>query len=99
MPEPGEVFEVKGYKFRVQSMRGRRIALLRVTAPEPTPETDEGEAADGEAGEKEREGRDSRRREGREHDGHEREERRERREHGGKREHGKDDVGSEKDGR
>ena len=99
VPEPGEVFEVKGYKFRVQSMRGRRIALLRVTAPEPTPETDEGEAADGEAGEKEREGRDSRRREGREHDGHEREERRERREHGGKREHGKDDVGSEKDGR
>ncbi|WP_307739977.1 transporter associated domain-containing protein, partial [uncultured Parolsenella sp.] len=34
VPEPGEVFDVDGYKFRVQSMRGRRIALLRVTAPE-----------------------------------------------------------------
>lgn len=35
VPEPGEVFAVEGYRFRVQSMRGRRIALLRVTAPEP----------------------------------------------------------------
>ena len=34
VPGPGEVFEVEGYKFRVQSVRGRRIALLRVTAPE-----------------------------------------------------------------
>lgn len=45
VPEPGEVFEVEGYKFRVQSMRGRRIALLRVVAPElkaePAPEKEE----------------------------------------------------------
>ena len=33
LPEPGDVFIVDGYKFRVQTMRGRRIALLRVTAP------------------------------------------------------------------
>lgn len=39
VPEPGEVFEVEGYKFRVQSMRGRRIALLRVIAPEPEQKT------------------------------------------------------------
>ena len=36
VPEPGEVYDVKGYRFRVQSVRGRRIALLRVTAPAPT---------------------------------------------------------------
>ena len=35
VPSPGDVFEVEGYTFRVQSMRGRRIALLRVTAPAP----------------------------------------------------------------
>ena len=34
VPSPGDVFEYKGYTFRVQSVRGRRIALLRVTAPE-----------------------------------------------------------------
>lgn len=34
LPAPGEIFEVEGYTFRVQSMRGRRVALLRVTAPE-----------------------------------------------------------------
>ncbi len=33
LPEPGDVFVVDGYKFRVQAMQGRRIALLRVTAP------------------------------------------------------------------
>lgn len=36
LPNPGDVFEVEGYKFRVQSMRGRRIALMRVTAPTPS---------------------------------------------------------------
>ncbi|MBP3884161.1 MAG: HlyC/CorC family transporter [Olsenella sp.] len=35
LPKPGEVFEVEGYTFRVQSMRRRRVALLRVTAPDP----------------------------------------------------------------
>ena len=35
VPSPGDSFDVEGYNFLVQSMRGRRIALLRVTAPEP----------------------------------------------------------------
>lgn len=35
LPRPGQVFEKAGWTFRVQSMRGRRIALLRVVAPEP----------------------------------------------------------------
>ena len=43
LPKPGEAFEVEGYTFRVQSMRGRRVALLRVTASEPAAEGD-GEA-------------------------------------------------------
>ena len=47
VPEPGEVFEVEGYQFRVQSMRGRRIALLRVTAPEPPAEPEEDEGPEG----------------------------------------------------
>ncbi len=33
LPEPGDLFMVEGYKFRVQTLHGRRIALLRVTAP------------------------------------------------------------------
>ena len=44
VPSPGDAFEVKGYTFRVQSMRGRRIALLRVTAPEPAAEQQDDEA-------------------------------------------------------
>ena len=47
VPEPGEVFEVQGYQFRVQSMRGRRIALLRVTAPEPKEEPEDEEESEG----------------------------------------------------
>ena len=35
VPHPGDVFEKDGYTFRVQSMRGRRLSLLRVTAPAP----------------------------------------------------------------
>ena len=35
VPRPGDVFELDGYTFRVQSMRGRRLSTLRVTAPEP----------------------------------------------------------------
>ena len=50
LPEPGDVFEVDGYSFRVQSVRGRRIALLRVTAPEPQKEDDEASDEDAEAG-------------------------------------------------
>ena len=42
LPSPGEVFEVEGWRFRVQSMRGNRIALLRVIAPVPhDPEQEE----------------------------------------------------------
>ena len=38
LPRPGDVITKDGYTFRVQSMRGRRVAMLRVTAPEPTEE-------------------------------------------------------------
>ena len=34
VPDIGEVFTVEGYKFKVQSMRGQRISLIRVIAPE-----------------------------------------------------------------
>ena len=34
VPQPGDVFACEGYQFRVQSMRGRRVSMLRVTAPE-----------------------------------------------------------------
>ena len=44
VPSPGEVFTVDGYTFRVQSLRGRRIALLRVTAPDAPAEDDEVDA-------------------------------------------------------
>lgn len=48
VPDIGEVFEVAGYKFKVQSMRGQRISLIRVTAPEPEqPEVVEHPAAKG----------------------------------------------------
>jgi putative hemolysin len=40
LPRPGDTFEREGYQFTVQSMRGRRVSLLRVTAPEPEPEED-----------------------------------------------------------
>ena len=41
VPQPGDVFERDGYCFYVQSMRGRRLAMLRVTAPEPQEEAEE----------------------------------------------------------
>ena len=50
VPDIGEVFEVDGYKFKVQSMRGQRISLIRVTAPDETQvqaPSDDGKAADG----------------------------------------------------
>ena len=48
VPHPGDLYEKDGYYFRVQSMRGRRVSLLRVTAPEPEPE-EEG-STDGDKG-------------------------------------------------
>ena len=45
VPDIGEVFEQDGYKFKVQSMRGQRISLVRVTGPDPdakvAPEADD----------------------------------------------------------
>lgn len=41
VPDIGEVFEVDGYKFKVQSMRGQRISLIRVIAPAPEPKSEE----------------------------------------------------------
>ena len=47
LPHPGDVFVKDGYQFRVQSMRGRRLSMLRVIAPElPAEEPEDG--ADGE---------------------------------------------------
>ena len=36
LPRPGDVFEKDGWRFAVQTMRRRRLSLIRVTAPEPT---------------------------------------------------------------
>ena len=48
VPQIGDVFDIGGYSFKVQSMRRNRISLLRVTKlPEPNIEDGEGE---GEAG-------------------------------------------------
>ena len=38
LPRPGDVIERDGYEFRVQSMRGRRVSMLRVKAPQPEEE-------------------------------------------------------------
>jgi putative hemolysin len=38
IPCPGEATTRRGYEFRVQAMRRRRIQRIRVTAPEPEPE-------------------------------------------------------------
>lgn len=46
MPDIGEVFEVAGYKFKVQSMRGQRISLIRVIAPAETNRKDSELSAD-----------------------------------------------------
>ena len=49
VPDIGEVFEVEGYRFKIQSMRGHRISLVRVVAPEePEPEVEGEGAAEGE---------------------------------------------------
>lgn len=44
LPHPGDIIEKDGYQFRVQSMRGRRLSMLRVIAPEPAKEDEEGDA-------------------------------------------------------
>lgn len=44
LPRPGDVIEKDGYQFRVQSMRGRRLSMLRVIAPEPPAEEDQKDA-------------------------------------------------------
>ena len=44
LPRPGDVIERDGYQFIVQSMRRRRVSMLRVVAPEP--EDEETETAD-----------------------------------------------------
>ncbi len=49
VPDIGEIFEVEGYKFKVQSMRGQRISLIRVTAPEERTDPEGEPSADGEA--------------------------------------------------
>ena len=41
LPRPGDEFAVDGYVFHVQSMRRRRVSLLRVSAPEPTDTAEE----------------------------------------------------------
>ena len=35
VPEIGDIYEADGYQFKVQSMRGQRISLIRVTGPDP----------------------------------------------------------------
>ena len=44
LPRPGDVIEKDGYQFRVQSMRGRRLSMLRVIAPESPAEEDQEDA-------------------------------------------------------
>ena len=46
VPDIGEVFEVAGYKFKVQSMRGQRISLIRVIAPAETDKKDSESSVD-----------------------------------------------------
>ncbi|MDR0459487.1 MAG: hemolysin family protein [Coriobacteriales bacterium] len=41
VPQVGDVFEIEGYTFKVQSMRRRRISLLRVTNNRPTEDDSE----------------------------------------------------------
>lgn len=39
LPRPGDEFEREGYVFHVQSMRGKRVSMLRVVAPDMVDET------------------------------------------------------------
>ncbi|AEB06298.1 protein of unknown function DUF21 [Coriobacterium glomerans PW2] len=49
VPDIGEVFEVDGYKFKIQSMRGQRISLIRVVRAARKPGVEQDEAASAEA--------------------------------------------------
>lgn len=52
VPSIGEAFEVEGFRFRVQSMRGQRISLVRVIAPEePAATAEDVSSQDGEGAE------------------------------------------------
>ena len=42
LPRPGDEFVRNGYIFHVQSMRGKRVSMLRVIAPEHVEEKEEG---------------------------------------------------------
>ncbi len=44
VPHPGDVIEKDDFQFRVQSMRGRRLSMLRVIAPEPAAEAEDDNA-------------------------------------------------------
>ena len=59
VPHIGDIFEQDGYRFKVQSMRGQRISLIRVVAPELQAE---GEDAGTGADERDRARDDERRR-------------------------------------
>ena len=48
LPRPGDVIERDGYEFCVQSMRGRRVSMLRVKAPQPEAEEAATDDEDGE---------------------------------------------------
>ena len=49
LPDAGSSYEAEGWRFRVQSVRGRRIALLRVTAPETGYDGTDADTEDGQA--------------------------------------------------
>ena len=50
LPRPGDVIERDGFEFIVQSMRGRRVSMLRVKAPQPEAEEAAADDEDGEMG-------------------------------------------------
>lgn len=49
LPHIGDTFEVEGWTFKVQSMRGRRISLIRAHAPSETVEQPNDSSEDGKA--------------------------------------------------
>ena len=55
LPHPGDIIEKDGYQFRVQSMRGRRLSMLRVVAPELAAEDSDDDADGDKAADSEKE--------------------------------------------